>query len=51
MFELCEGQGSEGIFDRGAEDCEEGAQGKSGEEALGECIVWKGLVIMTATIA
>ena len=34
MFKLRKGQGREGVFDRGAEDCEEGAEGEPGEEAL-----------------
>ena len=51
MFKLREGQGREGVFDRGAEDCEEGAEGEPGEEALRGRIMWKDLVDMMATIA
>ena len=38
MFELREGQSRQGVFDRGAEDCEEGTEGESGEETLREGI-------------
>ena len=53
VFELCEGSGREGIFDRGAEDREEGAEGEPGEEALRGCIRSIGFTVgnMMATIA
>ena len=56
MCELREGSGREGVFDRRAEDCEEGAEGESGEEALRgwwRCIMCKGYteVNRMATIA
>lgn len=34
MFKLCEGPGRSGVLDRGAEDCEEGAQGDAAEEEI-----------------
>ena len=55
MCKLRERSGREGVFDRRAEDCEKGAEGESGEEALrGWCsIMCKGYTVvnMMATIA
>ena len=34
MFELCEGSSRQSVFDRRAEDREEGAERESGEEAI-----------------
>lgn len=42
MCELCEGSDREGVFDRRAEDCQEGIEGEPGQENGEEISEWSG---------